>query len=69
MARGRKSAKSISEQIAEIDQQVEQLKKKRRELLLRQEKEAVSQLLEAAKSAGKTPVELVEELTMKRERS
>jgi septal ring factor EnvC (AmiA/AmiB activator) len=60
-----KILKSISEQIAEIDEQIANLKVKKKELIAEQEKQAIAQLLEAAKSAGKTPAELVAELSSK----
>lgn len=63
MPRGKKSVKSIAEQIAELDQQIAELQSKKGELLKAQEQEAIAQLLKAAKAAGKTPVELVAELT------
>jgi len=64
MPRGRRKAvKTIAEQIAEIDQQIADLQSKKNELLDLQEQEAIKQLLEAAKTAGKTPMELVVELT------
>lgn len=64
MPRGRRKAvKTVAEQIMEIDQQIAELQAKKSELLDMQEQEAIKQLLEAAKAAGKTPMELVSELT------
>lgn len=63
MPRGVKRQKgSIAEQVASIDSQIELLKTQRKVLLEKQEREAVEQLLNAAKAAGKTPAELVAEL-------
>lgn len=64
MPRGRrKSTQTIAEQMAEIDRQISELQEKRKALVDLQEQEAVKQLLEAAKAAGKSPMELVAELT------
>lgn len=63
MPRGRKPNKSVEEQIKEIDLAIEELKDKRKKLVKDQEALAVAQLIEAAKAAGKTPAELVAELS------
>lgn len=64
MPRGRrKTVMTIADQIAQIDQQIADLQTKKSELVNMQEQEAVQQLLNAAKAAGKSPMELVAELT------
>lgn len=76
MPRGRKrlDAQSIQDQMADIDAQLveidnkkSELKAKKKELQDKLEKQAIAQFLEAAKSAGKTPVELIAELSAKDE--
>ena len=64
MPRGRKkSTQTVAEQIAEIDRQISELQEKKKGLLDLQEQNAIKQLLDAAKAAGKSPMELVAELT------
>lgn len=58
-----KVLKSIPDQISEIDEQIASLKAKKKDLIAEQEKQAISQLLEAAKAAGVSPIELVSKLT------
>lgn len=53
----------INEQLADIDNQIAVLQMRRKELITIQEQEAIKELLEAAKTSGKTPAELVSMLT------
>jgi NAD-specific glutamate dehydrogenase len=64
MPRGvRKSQKPIDEQIKEVEQSIQELKERKKQLLAAKEQENIRKLLAAAKAAGVTPEELVQKLT------
>jgi DNA-binding transcriptional MerR regulator len=66
MPRGVRMNKPVEEKLKDIDAKIEQLQKQKAAIIQDMDKinnqAAISQLLEAAKNAGKTPAELVAEL-------
>lgn len=55
--------KSLEEQIAEIDRQIEELTELKAKLQKQKDQEDIRKLLEAAKEVGLSPEELVKKLT------
>lgn len=78
MPRGRRSisAKTLEEQLLELDAAIEEYKnkiiaakEKKKELLGRKEKEDLASLLNVVKASGKTPSELLEMIQSSEEKS
>ncbi len=61
MPRGSRK-KSIEDQIAEVDSKINELQEQKKQLLAEKEQEDIRQLLDAAKEAGISPAELVQQL-------
>jgi len=55
--------RTADEQIAFIDRQIQELTEKRKLIIESKEQDAIDELLRAAKAAGKSPTELVNELS------
>lgn len=68
MPRGSRK-KSIDEQIAEAESKVKEYQDKIKDLKAEKEKEDIQKLLDAAKEAGMSPAELVEQLKVQKNSS
>lgn len=68
MARGSRK-KSTDDQIAEVENKIKEYQEKRKQLLAQKEQEDIQELLDAAKEAGVSPAELVQQLKSQKEGS